>query len=129
MQEGLSNIWKHAQASAVHVRLKHTSPRTLLMSIADKGRGLLGGFDLAGLAVGGHYGLLGLSECVALLEGRLHVQNQAGGGLLLQVEIHHPRVDVGVPAPLESSASEISQSTAGRPIVFLFCLRWPGLPR
>ena len=40
----------------------------------------------------GHYGLLGITERVALLGGRLKLQNQAGGGLLLQVEIPHPRV-------------------------------------
>jgi len=29
---------------------------------------------------------------VALLGGRLKLQNQAGGGLLIQAEIQHPRV-------------------------------------
>lgn len=93
VQEGLSNIWKHAQASAVQVALRHTSPRTLLISIADNGRGLPPGLDLATLAAAGHYGLLGISERVALLEGRLRLQNQAGGGALLQAEIPHPRVE------------------------------------
>ncbi|HNP70225.1 MAG TPA: ATP-binding cassette domain-containing protein [Kouleothrix sp.] len=94
VQEGLSNVRKHARASAVQISLKHTSPRTLLIAIADNGRGLPAGFDLAGLAADGHYGLLGISERVALLEGRLHVQNQPGGGALLQAEIPHPRVEI-----------------------------------
>lgn len=93
VQEGLSNVRKHARASAVQISLKHTSPRTLLIAIADNGRGLPGGFGLDGLAADGHYGLLGISERVALLEGRLHMQNQASGGALLQAEIPHPRVD------------------------------------
>ncbi len=96
VQEGLSNVRKHARASAVRISLKHTSPRALLISIADNGRGLPSGFDLATLAAAGHYGMLGISERVALLEGRLHLQNQAGGGALLQVEIPHPRVEVRV---------------------------------
>jgi signal transduction histidine kinase len=94
MQEGLSNVRKHARASSVQIRLNHTSPRALMISIADNGRGLPPGFDLAGLAAKGHYGMLGISERVALLEGRLRVQNQASGGLLLQAEIPHPRVEV-----------------------------------
>src|SRR5215207_9880030 len=94
VQEGLSNVRKHAQASAVQVSLKPISPRALMISIADNGRGLARGFDLAALAADGHYGLLGISERVALLEGRLLVQNQQRGGALLQVEIPHPRVEL-----------------------------------
>ncbi|HET9222615.1 MAG TPA: ATP-binding cassette domain-containing protein [Roseiflexaceae bacterium] len=94
VQEGLSNVRKHARASAVEVRLNHTSPRALLISIADNGRGMSGEFDLAALAMAGHYGLLGISERIALLKGRLQAQNQPGGGMLLQVEIPHPRVEV-----------------------------------
>ncbi len=92
VQEGLSNVRKHAHATAVQICLKHTSPRTLMISIADNGWGLDQGFDLSALSAKGHYGLLGISERVALLGGRLRLQNQADGGLLLQVEIPHPRV-------------------------------------
>jgi signal transduction histidine kinase len=94
VQEGLSNVRKHARASSVRVTLRHTSPRMLMISIADDGRGMPKRFDLAALAAEGHYGMLGISERVALLEGRLNVQNQPDGGALIQVEIPHPRVDV-----------------------------------
>jgi len=92
VQEGLSNIRKHAQASLVHIQLKHTSPRMLRISIADNGQGIADDFDLAALSANGHYGLLGISERIALLGGRLKLQNRTGGGLLLEVEIPHPRV-------------------------------------
>jgi signal transduction histidine kinase len=92
VQEGLSNVQKHANANAVEIFLKHTTPRTLMVSITDNGRGLAGDFDLAALQAKGHYGLLGISERVALLGGRLRLQNQANGGLLIQAEIPHPRV-------------------------------------
>ncbi|GIK38528.1 MAG: ABC transporter [Chloroflexota bacterium] len=101
VQEGLSNIRKHAQASAVQICLKHTSPRTLLIALADDGQGLNHRFDLAHLSASGHYGLLGISERVTLLGGRLKLQNQAGGGLLLEVEIPHPRVAESGTSPLE----------------------------
>ena len=92
VQEGLSNVRKHANASDVEISLKHTSPRTLLLSIADNGAGLAEDFELSDLPAEGHYGLLGISERVALLGGRVQFQNQAKGGLLVQAEIPHPRV-------------------------------------
>jgi signal transduction histidine kinase len=96
VQEGLNNVRKHAQAHRVNVSLQHTSPRTLMISIADDGGGIAGDFDLAALSARGHYGLLGISERVALLGGRLRLSNQTNGGLFLQVEIPHPRVDIPV---------------------------------
>jgi signal transduction histidine kinase len=92
VQEGLRNVRKHARASAVEIGLKNISPRTLMISIADDGQGLPDGFDLSAPPVEGHYGLLGISERVALLGGRLKLQNQPSGGLLIQAEIPHPRV-------------------------------------
>jgi signal transduction histidine kinase len=98
VQEGLNNVWRHAQASAVTIALQHTSPRTLMVSIADDGLGFAGDFDLANLASEGHYGLLGISERVALMGGRFRLQRQPERGTLLQVEIPHPRVDAAVSA-------------------------------
>ncbi len=93
VQEGLNNVWKHANASQVIISLQHTSPRLLLISLADNGVGLDEDFDLASLSREGHYGMLGISERVALLGGRLNFRNERSGGLLLQVEIPHPRVE------------------------------------
>jgi signal transduction histidine kinase len=92
VQEGLNNVHKHALASAVQVCLKHTSPRALMVSISDDGRGLPDDFDLSTFSGQGRYGLLGIGERVALMGGRLRFQNQAQGGLFLQAEIPHPRV-------------------------------------
>ncbi|MEP7290178.1 MAG: ATP-binding cassette domain-containing protein [Chloroflexota bacterium] len=93
IQEGLSNIQRHAHASQVEITLEHTSPRTLMVSIGDDGCGLSGDFDLGKLSVQGHYGLLGISERAALLSGHLRVHNRSEGGLLLQVEVSHPRIN------------------------------------
>lgn len=95
VQEGLRNIRKHSGASQVTLRLEHTSPRNLRISIADNGRGVPESFDLPTLIRQGHYGLLGVSERVALLGGRLQLRSQPSGGLSLEVEIPHPRVSVG----------------------------------
>jgi signal transduction histidine kinase len=91
VQESLNNIWKHAHASQVQITLAYASKRMLRVAISDNGVGLPDGFDLASLSDSGHFGLLGISERVALLGGRLSYRNQKQDGLLLIVEIPHPR--------------------------------------
>ncbi len=91
VQEGLNNIWRHANASSVQIALQHTSPRTLLISIEDNGIGFSEEIDLINLTKSGHYGLLGISERVALLGGKMLLKRQPDGGSLLQVEIPHPK--------------------------------------
>jgi signal transduction histidine kinase len=85
VQEGLNNVWKHAEASEVTVALRNTSPRMLQISMSDNGHGLDADFDLSSLSNAGHYGLLGISERVALMGGRLQFKNQPNGGLLMRV--------------------------------------------
>ncbi len=92
VQEGLSNIWHHADATKVDIVLEHTSPRTLMISIADDGRGGLEDFDLTKLANNGHFGLIGINERVALLDGRFRIQEGNNKGTILLVEIPHPRI-------------------------------------
>ncbi len=99
VQEALSNIQRHAHATQVEITLEHTSPRTLMVSVADDGCGLKGDFDLSKLSGQGHYGLLGISERAALLSGHLRVHNRSEGGLLLQVEVSHPRMTSPAKAP------------------------------
>ncbi len=94
VQEGLSNVWRHARATRVQLVLRHTSPRALELSLQDDGLGLDEEMDLAALAEHGHFGLLGISERVALLGGRFRIQHSAEGGTLLVVEIPHPRVEL-----------------------------------
>lgn len=101
IQEGLRNIRKHAEATSVVIHLRHTTPRRLMVSVADDGKGLPADFNLSRLAMEGHYGLLGLSERVALLDGRLRLENRPSGGLLVEVEVPHPRVDAGSPTDPE----------------------------
>jgi signal transduction histidine kinase len=93
VQEGLNNVWRHAEASHVSVELRHTSPRTLMISIQDDGKGFLDAPDLTELSTQGHYGLMGISERVSLLGGRMHLENGKNNGSILMVEIPHPRVE------------------------------------
>lgn len=91
VQEALSNIRKHAEATEAQLSLNRSSPGTLRLSITDNGRGLPDDFDLAALAAGGHFGVLGISERLALIEGRLHLENHPGGGAVLHAYIPVPK--------------------------------------
>jgi signal transduction histidine kinase len=92
VQEGLANVRKHAQAQRVWIQLWPTSPRALGLAIADDGQGLPADFDLAALAGAGHYGLIGISERVALLQGKLRITNGEQRGMRIEAEIPHPRM-------------------------------------
>lgn len=91
IQESLRNIEKHSEATSVEILLKNTSPRTIIFSIQDNGIGLPNDFDLSALAIRDHFGLLGISERVALMGGHLSMQNRPEGGMIIQAEIPHPR--------------------------------------
>ncbi len=92
IQESLNNVRQHASANSVEIDFEPRSPRMLMITISDDGRGLSQDFDLSALSAERHYGLLGISERVALLGGRLTFQNRENGGLVIQIEIPHPRV-------------------------------------
>lgn len=91
VQESLSNVHRHASASAARITLKRVTPRALMLSIEDNGEGLTSDIDLTAYSKEGHYGMVGIEERVALLGGRLRLQNKPEGGLLIQAEIPHPR--------------------------------------
>lgn len=91
VQESLRNIERHAEASEAVIRLKRMSPRSLMVSIEDDGKGMRGNISVQRFLKEGHYGLVGIDERVTLLGGRLRLQNKSEGGLLIQAEIPHPR--------------------------------------
>jgi signal transduction histidine kinase len=90
IQEGLNNIRKHAAARHVGLRLERTPTASVLVRLADDGQGLPKPIDLAELSAARHFGLLGISERVALLGGTMHIDSPHSGGTLLQVEIPSP---------------------------------------
>ena len=90
VQEGLNNIRKHAAAQNVRLSLQRTSSTNLLVHLEDDGKGLAVPADLASLSVGKHFGLVGISERVALLGGSMNIESSQGGGTILQVEIPSP---------------------------------------
>lgn len=86
VQEALTNVARHAQASQVHLRLQGKES-TIVAFIEDNGQG----FDVAKVighktAVNGA-GLLGMRERVTLLGGRFEIHSRPGQGTQLKVEV------------------------------------------
>lgn len=79
-QEGLTNVRKHADATAARVVLDYERVDLVRLEVRDDGRGLPDD-------PGGGYGLVGLEERVAGLGGRVSVDSSAGRGLTLTVEV------------------------------------------
>jgi signal transduction histidine kinase len=90
VQEGLSNIRKHASAKHVTLSLHRSAVDNLLIHLVDDGSGVSMPTDLASLSANKHFGLLGISERAALLGGSMQVESPPEGGLILQVEIPSP---------------------------------------
>ncbi|MEM6403476.1 MAG: sensor histidine kinase [Cyanobacteria bacterium P01_D01_bin.116] len=80
IQEALNNIRKYAQASKVKINL-YTTFEEIYFQIQDNGRG----FDSE--QVSGGYGLQGMQERVAVLQGDFHLESQPGAGCSITVEI------------------------------------------
>jgi signal transduction histidine kinase/ligand-binding sensor domain-containing protein len=85
VQESLSNIMKHAQATEVSVRIARTAT-SVVLTIQDNGRG----FSPAGYAAqagAGGLGLTGMAERATLLGGRLKMRSEPTNGAAMTVEI------------------------------------------
>ncbi len=80
IQEALNNTRKYAQATKVQLYICTTATQ-VYVTIQDNGRG----FDLE--KVSGGYGLQGMQERVAVLQGHLHLESQPGDGCCITVEI------------------------------------------
>ncbi|MEM9009348.1 MAG: sensor histidine kinase [Cyanobacteria bacterium P01_F01_bin.86] len=78
LQEGLTNIQKHAQAQQVHLRGYATST-DIWLELQDDGVG----FDRRRILSG--FGMRGMNERTQLLQGQLKVQSQIGKGTFIQV--------------------------------------------
>ncbi|MEW5957549.1 MAG: response regulator [Chloroflexota bacterium] len=86
IQEALTNVARHAQASLVHLRL-HRKDSTIIALIEDNGQG----FDVAKVmgrkAATRSTGLLGMRERVTLLGGRFEIRSRPGQGTQVRVEV------------------------------------------
>lgn len=91
VQEGLSNVRKHAQATRVELEVRRTPSAGLMLRLADDGRGMDTPPDLLTLSEQKHFGLVSISERVSLLRGTMSMSTSPSlGGLELRIEIPNP---------------------------------------
>ncbi len=90
IQEGLSNVRKHAVATRVILSLERTPTASLVVRLVDDGHGMEEPVDLAALVEQKHFGLVGISERVSLLNGTLKVTSPPQGGVELEIEVPSP---------------------------------------
>jgi signal transduction histidine kinase len=79
-QEGLTNIRKHATATAAEIALDFRAEDRVSLAVLDNGRGINGG-------AGSGFGLLGIRERIEVLGGRVESGNRSTGGFSLKIEV------------------------------------------
>jgi signal transduction histidine kinase len=85
VQEALTNVLKHAQATRVSVMLEYRYDE-LLVIVEDNGRGFQPEVPLKVEERGG-LGLVGINERVALVGGKLNIESEPGCGTTLAIRI------------------------------------------
>jgi signal transduction histidine kinase len=88
VQEALTNVFKHAQATRVSVMLEYRYDE-LLIIVEDNGCGFQLDVPLSVKEPGG-LGLVGIRERVVLVGGKLNIESEPGSGATLAIRIPAP---------------------------------------
>lgn len=81
-QEALTNVLRHAQATAVYLTL-HFGSEAVQLDVVDDGQG----FDPEQITVDQGFGLIGMQERSQRLGGRFSVSSQPGSGTTISVTV------------------------------------------
>jgi len=102
LQESLSNIVRHAQATSVRVELK-SSGKQLTMTVSDNGIGL--GAHERGKV--GSFGLVGIEERISILDGSFSISSTDGEGttVCVSVPLHSDPVRVAAHGQMNAPAA------------------------
>jgi len=82
IQEALTNVGRHSDASRVEVRLRHRGD-DLLLDVRDDGRGI----TEEQIADRGSLGMIGIAERASLHGGTVHVEGFPGRGTIVSVRL------------------------------------------
>ena len=92
-QEAIHNVKRHAAASRLSVRLDYDE-RALGLTVTDDGKGFAANSGKppggAGSAAEGHYGLTGMRERAAVIQGELEVTSAPGEGTTVRLRVSAP---------------------------------------
>ncbi|HJU70646.1 MAG TPA: ATP-binding protein [Paucimonas sp.] len=112
IQEGLTNVVRHAAAAQVRLTLhsvQQADGEWLELTLADNGRGLSG---KASGNTGCGFGLTGMRERVAALQGELSIVSMAGGGTCLRARLPANRVQASQELPHPQPLSRLRERGA-----------------
>jgi len=90
LQEAVTNVARHAQASEVGVTLRRENG-DLVLRVHDNGRG----FDAEVTVHGKSFGVLGMRERAHTLGGRARIERVATGGTVVEIVIPYERYETG----------------------------------
>ncbi|PMB25093.1 sensor histidine kinase [Fischerella thermalis] len=96
VQEALTNIYKHAEATAVHIHLS-AIPEQVYLTIEDNGKGFQSDEQSMG------FGLQQMQQRVTLLKGQFQIGSELGTGCCLTVRLPLSEFPSNTPQPLGSS--------------------------
>ena len=86
VQEALSNVWRHSQATAAEITVVFDT-RTIRIIVKDDGQGFHVPKGIGDLAKDGKLGLAGMQERVRLLNGTVTVASEPGTGTVVTVNV------------------------------------------
>ena len=109
VQEALTNVRRHAQASQVQVRAQFL-PHLVIITVRDNGIGFEVPDDVTELAHQGNYGLVGLRERAQLFGGQLIITSQPGAGTEVQVLLPRQLPPPSMPPERLTAVHSTSQS-------------------
>jgi signal transduction histidine kinase len=108
LQESLTNITRHAQATRVRVELR-SRPDRISMTVADNGVGI----QRTGRHKLGSFGLVGIEERVTILGGSFDISEAPGGGTIINVSIPvDGQPPFSGPSPRSAAAVDAPSSVA-----------------
>ena len=91
VQEALTNILRHAQATEVRVAMKEEEDGVFALTVTDNGRGITAGEKLSRTSLG----LLGMQERARLIGGHVEIVGRAGMGTTLHIRVPLARAASG----------------------------------
>jgi signal transduction histidine kinase len=86
VQETLTNVRKHAQASRVQLDIEFL-PNQVIVTVSDNGAGFTVPDKATELARSGSFGLMGLQERAQLFGGQLFINSSPGGGTKIKLVV------------------------------------------
>jgi signal transduction histidine kinase len=89
LQEALSNVLRHAAATSVEVAITYSGP-SVLLRVADNGRGLPEATGEGRFERNGHMGLAGMRERITALGGLVRIGSGGQSGAVIEVLLPAP---------------------------------------